>query len=362
MAEDLGERTEDATPRKLQNARDEGNVAKSGDLAGAVMLLGVTLLLWAGLMPSLGSLKVYLGEELSINHIADLIVVEASADAAASAFMAAVMVAGPLLCVAWLVAWLSHFMQVGWLFTTKPLEPKLSKLNPISGLKRVVGIAAVVKAGMDSSKVAVVCIVVVISITGMMNDLVALPGMTMMQALGAIGWMMFDLALRILAVLLFLGILDLAYQRWKHQRDLRMSRTEVKDEMRQTEGDPETRKRRMRMQQQIAMQRLRSDVPKADVIVTNPEHISIAIQYDADSMHAPKVVAKGQEYVALRIRQIALMHGIPIVERKPLARMLFRTVKVGQEVPPSVYQAIAEVLAYVYRLRGKVPRVPVTSR
>jgi flagellar biosynthetic protein FlhB len=164
---------------------------------------------------------------------------------------------------------------------------------------------------------------------------------------------MFILALRILAVLLVLALIDFSYQRWKHSEDMKMTKQQVKDEMKQTEGDPEVKRRRMRMQQQIAMQRISSAVPQADVIVTNPEHISIAIQYDADRMHAPKVVAKGADFIAIRIRQIATRHGVPIVERKPLARALYRDVGVGQEIPPDFYSAVAEVLAYVYRLSGR---------
>jgi flagellar biosynthetic protein FlhB len=164
---------------------------------------------------------------------------------------------------------------------------------------------------------------------------------------------MLDLALRVLAILLTLGVLDFMYQRWKHNRDLRMTKQQIKEEMKQSEGDPEVKRRRVRMQRQIAMQRISSAVPKADVIVTNPEHISIAIQYDSGSMNAPRVVAKGADYLALRIRHIAMQHGIPIVERKPLARALYKEVAVNQEVPPAFYKAVAEILAYVYRVSGK---------
>ncbi|MHC5023403.1 MAG: EscU/YscU/HrcU family type III secretion system export apparatus switch protein, partial [Planctomycetota bacterium] len=162
------------------------------------------------------------------------------------------------------------------------------------------------------------------------------------------------LALRVVAVLLLLGFIDFFYQKWKHTQDLRMTKQQVKDEMKQAEGDPEVKKRRLRMQQQIAMQRINASVPKADVVVTNPEHIAVALQYDANRMNAPRVVAKGADFLALRIRQIAVQHGIPVVERKPLARALYREVPVGREVPPEFYQAVAEILAYVYRLGGRV--------
>ena len=157
-------------------------------------------------------------------------------------------------------------------------------------------------------------------------------------------------------MLLLLGIIDFAYQRWKHAQDLKMTKQQVKDEMKQTEGDPDVKRRRMRMQQQIAMQRIAAAVPRADVVVTNPEHVSVAISYEAERMSAPIVVAKGADFVALRIRQIALANGVPIVERPPLARALYRQVAVGQEIPPDFYNAVAEILAYIYRLmNGRLP-------
>jgi flagellar biosynthetic protein FlhB len=182
------------------------------------------------------------------------------------------------------------------------------------------------------------------------SKVVILPYLSSMQAAAIVATMMFELALWILAVLLVLGVLDYLYQKFKHTRDLRMTKQQVKDEMRQSEGDPEVKRRRMRIQRQIAQQRIASAVPKADVIVTNPEHLAIAIQYDESRMNAPKVVAKGADFMALQIRLIAMKHGIPIVERKPLARALYKEVAVNQEVPPEFYKAVAEILAYVYRL------------
>ncbi|QOJ18017.1 MAG: flagellar biosynthesis protein FlhB [Phycisphaeraceae bacterium] len=355
MAEDLGERTEEATPKRLQDAREEGRVPKSADAAAAALLLVVVLMLFVAMTPVLGELRLYLERALGVSSGLDLIRVEAIGDAPREALVAFVRIGLPLLFIAWLAAYGAHFWQVGWLFTSKALAPKLEKINPINGFKRIFGLQALVKATLDSAKVAAVLLVAVLSIMGMSHDMLLLPNLSMIHALAVVGWMMFDLALRILAVLAVLGLIDFIWQRWKHRRDLRMTKTEVKEEMKHTDGDPETKKRRQRLQQQIAMQRLRTSVPRADVIVTNPEHISIAIQYDEKTMRAPRVVAKGQDYVALRIRQIAMQHGIPIVERKPLARALYRGVEVGQEIPPEFYQAVAEILAYVFRLANRKP-------
>jgi flagellar biosynthetic protein FlhB len=203
-------------------------------------------------------------------------------------------------------------------------------------------------------KVTIVIIIASMTIVEHASEIVVLPYISAMESLGEVGSMTLNLALRVLAVLLLLGAIDFMYQRWKHVSDLKMTKQQVKDEMKQSEGDPEVKRRRMRMQRQIAMQRISTAVPKADVIVTNPEHISIAIQYDSGQMGAPRVIAKGADFVAMRIRQIAMQHGIPIVERKPLARALYKQVAVNQEVPPAFYKAVAEILAYVYRLNGKM--------
>jgi flagellar biosynthetic protein FlhB len=167
-----------------------------------------------------------------------------------------------------------------------------------------------------------------------------------------IGQLMVEMALQVVAALLALAVLDYVFQRWKHTKDIRMSKQEVKDEFKQTDGDPMVKRRRQQFARQIAMQRISAAVPRADVIVTNPEHISVAIKYDADTMHAPVVIAMGADLLAMRIRQIATQHSVPIVERKPLARLLHSTTRVGDEVPPDAYAAVAEVLAYVYRLSG----------
>jgi flagellar biosynthesis protein FlhB len=266
---------------------------------------------------------------------------------------AAALVAAPLILIAWAVAALSHFIQVGWLFSPQLLAPKLSKLNPIHGVKRILSMRGAMKTLMDSGKVAVVVLIALVVIGPMLRDIIMLPLLELLPAALRVGRMLFDLALYVSLALLILGLLDLWHQRWRHRRDMRMSKQQVKDEMRQSDGDPEVKRRQIRMRQQIMMQRLNAAVPRADVIVTNPEHVAVAIQYDQARMNAPKVVAKGADLLAMRIRQLALRHGIPIIERKPLARALYAQVEVNQEIPAEFYQAVAEILAYVYRLSGR---------
>ncbi|MHC5112900.1 MAG: flagellar biosynthesis protein FlhB [Planctomycetota bacterium] len=354
MADDMGERTEEATPKRKQESRQEGQVAKSLDLSGAILLALSTLAVAFAAAWMLDAGRVVMEQVLASLGSPDATDPGSVGGIAWLVGAAAVRITTPVIAVAWLAALLSQFGQVGWLFAPKVIMPKASKMNPIAGAKKIFGLNGLVKAGMDSLKVLVVVLVAVFTMYQYGDRILVMPYMSMTECLAATGILMLDLAIRLLAVLIILGIIDYSYQRWKHREDMKMTKQQVKDEMKQTEGDPEVKRRRLRMQQQIALQRIQSAVPKADVIVTNPEHLAVAIQYDAETMRAPKVIAKGADYLAQRIRQIGMRHGIPIVERKPLARALYADVAVGQEVPPDYYAAVAEVLAYVYRLNGKM--------
>lgn len=353
MAEDLGERTEPATPKRLKDARQEGNVARSTDLASALMLGASALVLWFGFGPMLDHLGLALERILSepgLRSVSD----GTWQDGVESVALASLYALAPVVAAIWLAAALANLLQVGFLFTPKAVAPKFSKLNPIEGAKRIFGTRAIVKASLDSLKVLMVVLVVAWTVHGMHDRVLLLPMMHLPAALYAVGELLVELALRVTAVLLFLGVLDFTWQKHKHAKDLMMSRQQIKDEFKQSEGDPEVKRRRMQFARQIAQQRIASAVPKADVIVTNPEHLSVAIQWDSETMNAPVVVAMGADHLALRIRQIAMSNGIPILERKPLARALYKQVTVGQEIPPEFYSTVAEVLAYVYRLEGKV--------
>ena len=352
MAEDLGERTEQATPRRRAEAREEGHVAKSQDLGSAVMLVLVTFALAMAVMPMLGQGRAMLANTLLGDTQTDPLSSGAAWQTIRHLGASALRMAAPLLVLAWAAAFLSQFVQIGWMFSPGAAQPSLIKLNPLNGFKRIFGLTGAVKSGIDVVKVTIVLAVAIPTIIHDAREIVLLPYLSSMQALREVGGMLLTLAIRILAVLLMLGVTDYIYQRWKYDNDLRMTKQQVKEEMKQSEGDPEVKRRRLRMQQQIALQRINTAVPKADVIVTNPEHISIAIQYDQATMRAPKVVAMGADHLAMRIRQIALLHGIPIVERKPLARALYKEVAINQEIPPAFYKAVAEILAFVYRLAG----------
>ena len=348
--DDLGERSEQPTARKLAESRKKGQVAKSQDLSGAFTLLG-GLLIFVVLGSSVASmfariLRRTLGGEIA----ADIRSTESIAAGAKIVAYEAIVVVVPIMVLAAIVAYLAGFMQVGWLIAGDQIRPKLSKLSPIAGLKRILGVRALVKTVVNSLKLIAMVFVSTLFIMANLDAIAALPKVTPLMALSQVMRLIFTLALILVVLLLFIAILDYLYQRWQHTKDLRMTKQEVKDERKTMEGDPQVKGRHRQMAREIVMQQIGKAVPDADVIVTNPTHFSVAIRYDPEKMGAPRVTAKGADLIALRMRQLARQSDVPIVERPPLARALYWGVEVGQEVPFEHYEAVAELLAYVYRI------------
>lgn len=346
------DRTEAPTPRRRMEARGKGQVARSHDLTAAVMLVFGFVGLYffgPGLWRALLGMIVAAMTTTSPVDPADL------SSLASAIGWAVTKSLGPFLIVLFLSGLVILYAQVGWHFTWQPITPSLSKINPINGLQRLFSIRSVVAAAINFVKVLLVGAVAYAIIAAAAPAILHSFALDFVGVMG-VGWkLVFDTGLKLAVALLLLAIVDYAWQRYRHERDLRMTKEEVKDELRSMEGDPKVKNRRRQLQMQMAMQRLRKDVPKADVIVTNPTHLAVAIAYDSETMMAPKVVAKGADYVAIRIRQVAQEFGIPIVERKPLARALYESVDVGQYVPERFYRAVAEILAYIYELTGRSP-------
>lgn len=352
MADDQQDqdKTEDPTPRRRQQAREEGNVAKSQDLSAAVLMMGVLGLLYvlgAFLLGKLvGITDLLLGEE-------ELVQLTAAGLGETLTQVLKLLGAGmlPLLAGIAMVAALAHLMQVGFLYAPKKLQPKPDHLNPVKGFKRIFFEARTYVAFlMNCGKMGLAAVVAWFAVKAEMPAIVGLAGLEFSAALGLGGWIVLRVAAQIAAVLLVLAILDYAWQKFRHEKQLRMTRQQVKDEMKRMEGDPQIKQRRRQIAMQRSMQRIRSEVPTADVVVTNPTHFAVALRYDEARMTSPRVVAKGADLLAMRIRELASVHGVPIVERPPLARALYRTVEVGQEIPEDFYAAVAELLAYVYQL------------
>jgi flagellar biosynthesis protein FlhB len=347
-SDEQGERTESPTQRRREESRERGQVAHSADLSSALVLLG-----------ALGALN-FLGGRIFTQlaaMTADLLDVS---DAPAwdigqvgqtfrTCLWGTATILVPLLATIMVSAILSNLLQTGLLFTGEPLKPNLSKISPLAGLKRMFSRRSLVRLGMSMGKVAIVGAVGYVTIAGGIERILATSGMAYQQVVTLAGEMVLALCLRIAVVLLVLALLDYIFQRWQHEQDLMMTRQELKEDLKRMEGDPQIRARRQRVARQLAMQRMSREVPRSTVVVTNPTHLSVALLYHED-MNAPKVVAKGSDLMAIRIRQIAAASGVPIVERKPLAQALYKSCDVGDEVPVSLYKAVAEVLAYVYEL------------
>jgi flagellar biosynthetic protein FlhB len=245
--------------------------------------------------------------------------------------------------------------QVGWLFTWNPIAPSLSRLNPIAGLQRLFSVRSWMATALGLGKLIVVGVVAYVTIANATPQILFAPTIGAPELVQSGGSLAYRLGVRMSAALLVLGLVDWWWQRRRLERDLRMTKEEVKDELRSMEGDPTVKRRQRQVQLQLAVQRLRRDVPKADVVITNPTHFAVAIAYEPRVMFAPKVVAKGADEMAVRIRQLAGEFGVPVVERKSVARALYDAVDVGQYIPDRFYKAVAEILAYVYELTGRSP-------
>lgn len=355
MAEDLGEKTELPTERRRSEAREKGQVARSVDLTSAMLMTAAVILMLVFARPLLEGLVALVRYSLSERALGAGVTPDRLAPDVTLTFAEAARLTAPLMAIMMVVAAVAMIQQVGVKLSTKALEPKWDKLNVFKNLNKLINKRSLVKAGLDLLKLVVIGAVVLMIVRADAGRVVSLASLGLVEGLVVGAELVRDLALWVLAMLIFLGLLDFAYQRWQHTQDLKMTKHEVKDERKSSEGDLETKARRLKMARQIAMQRLGVDVPKADVVVTNPTHYAVALKYDGESgMNAPKVVAKGADFLALKIRYIAAASGVPIVERPPLARALYREVKVGREIPPQHYEAVAEVLAYVYRLDRKL--------
>jgi flagellar biosynthetic protein FlhB len=356
VAEEQDEdRTEPATPRRREEARERGQVARSADLSSALILLAAVLALQFLGRSMIGGI---LSSSTSVLQGLAGVDVEPGTLMLHFGGAFAAVLAGflPFVGVVLAAALGANLLQVGFLFTGEPLVPDLDRINPVSGLGRLLSQRGLLKIVAGLLKISVVALVVFWTLWAERVHLVELSGLPFEQMLGVATELMLTLSLRAALSLLALAVFDYGVQRWQHERDLRMSKREIREELKRYEGDPRIRERRRSLQRQLALQRMMLGVPEATVVITNPTHFAVAVRYEKP-MDAPIVVAKGTEQMALRIRETAMEHGVPIVERKELARALYRTVEVGQVIPSDLYKAVAEILAYVYRLKGFAPAI-----
>lgn len=350
--ESFQEKTEKATPKRRFEARQEGNVARSMEINSAVILLTGTLTLYFMGPWLMGRIRLGMTTIFREAVYVDL-TVERMNDFAQLALSYMVINLLPLLFTILLTGITANVVQVGLIFSSKPLKPKLSKINPLKGLKRLVTLRSLLELVKSIIKLTIICYFAYTTIKGDFSNYQQLLDSDITISLAMIGSMAFKLVIKIAVVLLVMAIIDYFYQKWDHERNLKMTKQEVQDESKQTEGDPKVKSRIRSLQRQFMINAMIHELPEADVVITNPVRYAIAIRYNSQAMAAPKVIAKGARKTAERIKKIARQNDIPIVENKELARALYKTVEVGMEVPTRFYQAIAEVLSYVYRLKNK---------
>ncbi len=353
MAEDPesgGEKTEDASSRKLSKAREEGQVAKSTEIPSVFVLLGgAVALYWSAYFIYQEVVEVF-HFNLRFEKVPEFNALEA-VRLLAYHFQKIILMCLPLFAAVYLLALLTNFAQVGFEISWKALEPKFSRLDPINGFKNKFSSRAVVEFVKTLVKVTVISSVCYFVFLGEVTDIATLYDSSVGYILLFLLKESFWIFVKVCLIMLVVALLDYAYQKWKFLEDQKMTKKEVKDEAKQTEGDPMVKSRIRQLQREAARKRMMADVPEADVVVTNPTRLAVALKYDNMTMEAPKVVAKGAGPVARNIRHIARENDIPLVEDKQLARNLYKYVDIGGEVPMEYYQAVAELLAYVYRMK-----------
>ncbi|EDM24623.1 flagellar biosynthesis protein FlhB [Caminibacter mediatlanticus] len=351
MADDL-EKTEEPTPKKLEEAKKEGNIAKSMEVSGFVVLLVGSIIILFYLKYVTFYLEEYfryfysyIGVELTKNIFFNLII--------KSTYYFFILIA-PIFIALILAGIIGNVMQFGFLFTIKPILPKLEKINPIKGLKRLFSVKTLVEGLKTTLKTFIAFLV---GFTLFYNFLQEIPRLELMNFFEQLKW--FEdkaviLIFSLLGVFFIFAIIDFTYQKYTYKKSLRMSKQEIKDEYKQTEGNPEVKAKIRQLQREMAKKRMMAEVPKADVVITNPTHYAVAIRYDKTKDEAPRVVAKGVDNLAIKIKEIAREAGVMIVENPPLARELYKSVEVGEIIPQKLFKAVAEVLAYVYRAKRMI--------
>jgi len=351
-----GDKKHFATERKRQQAREKGQVAKSQDLTSATLLLAALAAMYVFGSKASGIMAGGIEAALSNSRLIAYTPQDASNELFRLCTRLAIATV-PILLLMFFGAIVINVTQAGLMLAPDKLMPKLSNISPLSGAKRILSVRGLMRLLFGMFKVGLIAAVAYFALRSYQDTVWAMATMSVPQIASAIFQTLFGVCLWIGVGLFVLAILEWAFQKWKNEQDMMMTDQELRDEMKDTEGDPQVAARRRQVARQLAMNRASNDVPTADVVVSNPTELAIAIKYDPTTMPAPMIVAKGAGLVAQKIRRVALENGIPVVERKPLAQFLYKNVEVGQEIPADQYQAVAEVLRYVYQLQGrKIPQ------
>ncbi len=347
---DEQERTERATPRKREEARKKGQVARSRELVSVAVLAACLICFHFQASGAVERLM-----NLMRSTFRRSVTVTLSTDSVPAIFAQTVLemiiLLAPLFLSIVLAGLAANALQVGFRITAEGVTPKLSKLSPFEGFKRLFALPSLMELVKSVIKLAIVGFVAYLAVKAEIPRLLPLMDQGAPAIAGFLGQVSFRILGAACVILAALAVLDYAYQRWEHERKLRMSRQEIKEETKETEGDPLIKSRIRRIQHEMARRRMMAAVPKADVVITNPTHLAVALRYDPERMAAPTVVAKGEGFLAATIRKVAERHGVPVIENKPVAQVLYKMVDVSGAIPENLYRAVAEILAFVYRLR-----------
>lgn len=355
-----GEKTEKATPKKRREARERGQVFKSVELVTAF-----SLMVMFGVISIFGKVILDNTKQLLISffnageNIPTAMGISALSPYLCKAFVQFLLIMAPILLAAFLAALLFNYLQVGFLFSTKAMQPKMERISPLAGLKRIFSKRTLVELLKSIIKITVLGVVAYDEYMAKMKEMPMLMWDNLLTSAQAAVDILIAVAFKLAIALAIIAPFDFLYQWWKYEKDLMMTKQEVRDEYKLTEGDPQIKGRIRRKQRQISAMRMMQAVPNADVIITNPTHYAIALKYDEDKHSAPVVLAKGKDYIAKKIREIAFEHRVEIIENKPLAQYLYFFCDIGDEVPEEMYRAVAEILAYVYKIKQKMRGVRV---
>lgn len=347
------EQTEKATPKRREEARGRGQVAKSSELAGAAVFLAGVFVLHAFAPATLATLSSTVQEILWRIHEHQDFTISSVWMLFARGFGGTALLLGMLFGAALVAGIGVNVLQTGFVLTFTPIAPSFNKINPMTGFQRMFSKQVLVNLGKQLLKLGAVFVIVYTSVAPSVSTLLELGQLSPQNMLGFVGGLLFGIGWKFGFLLLVVGLLDFAYEKWQYEENLKMTKQEVKDEYRQSEGNPEAKSAVKRRQREFARRRMMAAVPKATVVVTNPTHFAVALEWDEVKMDAPVVTAKGADLLAKRIREIAQEHGVPIMENPPLARTLYAKVELDQAIPPNLYAAVAQVIAFVYKIKRK---------
>lgn len=346
-----GEKTERPTPKKREEARKEGQVASSKEITTALILVGMfSMLKFMG--PGIAKRLIGLIQETVLLFEIESLEPKVVHSIGVYYMTEVILMILPILAMSFFIGLVSNLAQVGWKITGKPLMPKFSKLNPIKGVKNIVSMKSLVELVKSILKLAIILLIVYLTLRDYEKLIFALYDVSVFESYALMANIIFDVGIKVGMYFILVAAIDFAYTKYKHEKDLKMTKQEVKEERKLSDGNPEIKSKIRQKMREASMRRMMQDLPTADVIITNPTHFAVAITYDENGGGAPTVIAKGADLMAARIREKAREHEIEIVENKPLARTLYYTVEIGDEIPPELYQAVAEVLAFVFSIKN----------